>query len=125
MKLIVLNLPRDFTKGDMVKLFRPYGKLGECTLVIDERNWSSKGFGFIEYPSDADAEAAIAALHGRKFGKKSLRVKEAEEPVKRVYVKERVYVEGADEPDQETDAEEETQEAQEDSAVKTDAEDEA
>lgn len=79
MKLIVLNIPRDFTKLDLIKLFASHGKVGKCTLVMDENNKSSKGFGFVEM-ADEDAEAAIKALNGRKFGKKKLRVKEATEP---------------------------------------------
>ncbi len=75
MKLIVLNLPRDFTKFDLSKLFKPFGKIKEYTLVMDEENRSSKGFGFVEMEKDTEAEEAIKALHGRKFGKKKLRVK--------------------------------------------------
>ncbi len=78
MKLIVLNLPRDFTEFDLSKLFKPHGKIKECTLVMDEANRSSKGFGFVEMAKDVDAEEAIKALHGRKFGKKKIRVKLAD-----------------------------------------------
>ncbi len=78
MKLIVLNIPRDFTKFDLSKLFKPHGKIKECTIVMDEANRSSKGFGFVEMSKDIEAEEAIKALHGRKFGKKKLRVKPAE-----------------------------------------------
>jgi hypothetical protein len=44
MKLIVLNLPREFTQSDLAALFKAHGELEVCNLVIDDNTGSSKGF---------------------------------------------------------------------------------
>ena len=48
MKLIVLNLPRDFTEDALEELFLPNGKIAACSIVTDEETGTSKGFGFVE-----------------------------------------------------------------------------
>ena len=78
MKLIVLNLPRDLTEGDLAELFRVHGDIAACNLVLDDRTGASKGFGFVETVSDDTAEAAIAVLHGSVLNNQKIRVKPAE-----------------------------------------------
>jgi RNA recognition motif-containing protein len=75
MKLIVLNLPRDFTEDTLAKLFKAHGDIKACDLVIDEKTGQSKGFGFIEMALEHEAEIAIKALHGSKLSKNTIRVK--------------------------------------------------
>ena len=78
MKLIVLNLPRDFSQTDLAALFEAYGEVKVCNLVMDEGNAGSKGFGFVNMAQQQDAEIAIEKLHGSKFGKNKIRVKVAD-----------------------------------------------
>ena len=78
MKLIALNLPRDFSENDLAKLFKGHGNIKGCTLVIDENTGKSKGFGFVEMALAHEGEAAIKALHGSKVGKEKIRVKQAD-----------------------------------------------
>jgi RNA recognition motif-containing protein len=75
MKLIVLNLPREFTQSELAALFTAYGELEVCNLVIDDDTGSSKGFGFVSMSQKQDAEIAVERLHGSKMGKNTIRVK--------------------------------------------------
>lgn len=77
MKLYVGNLSRDVTQEDLKELFSPFGELGEVTVIMDRINNVSKGFGFIEMPKKAEAEAAIAALQGKEFKGRAMTVNEA------------------------------------------------
>ncbi len=78
MKLIVLNLPREFSENDLAKLFKTHGNIKGCDLVMDENTGVSKGFGFVEMALEHEAEVAIAELHGIKIKKCKIRVKPAE-----------------------------------------------
>jgi RNA recognition motif-containing protein len=78
MKLIALNLPRDFSEQELAELFKAYGNIRSCTLVLNEDTGKSKGFGFVEMALAHEGEAAIKALHGSKVGKEKIRVKQAE-----------------------------------------------
>ncbi len=75
MKLIVLNLPRDFNEASLVELFKAYGDVGICNIVMDDNTNISKGFGFVEMVKENEATTAITALHHSKLGKNKIRVK--------------------------------------------------
>lgn len=77
MKLIALNLPRDFSEQDLEKLFHNYGKVLACDLVLDGETGASKGFGFVEMALEEEAMAAIEKLHGTKVKQNKIRVKPA------------------------------------------------
>ena len=78
MKLIILNLPREFTQSDLAALFTAHGELEVCNLVIDDNTGLSKGFGFVSMLHKQDAGTAIEKLHGSKVGKNKIRVKSAD-----------------------------------------------
>lgn len=75
MKLIVLNLPRAFSENDLAKLFKTYGNIRGCSLVMDEKTGGSKGFGFVEMAVAHEGETAIKELNGRMVDQKKIRVK--------------------------------------------------
>ncbi len=50
----------------------------ECNLVLDQATAKSKGFGFVIMPNDAEAKAALSALHETRVAKNKIRVKIAE-----------------------------------------------
>jgi len=83
MKLIALNLPRDFSEDALAKLFKAYGNIKSCDLVIDEKTGKSKGFGFVEMALEHEAKIAIEKLHGSRvesaLGREKIRVKAADE----------------------------------------------
>lgn len=75
MKIMALNLPRDFDENALAALFKTYGNIRDCTLVLDKETGKSKGFGFVEMALEHEGKEAIQALHGKKIGKKKIRVK--------------------------------------------------
>lgn len=75
MNITVLNLARDTTAQDLIKLFTTYGAVQLCDIVMDKQTGLSKGFAFIKMLNDEEANAAITALHGQNFGGKKIRVK--------------------------------------------------
>jgi len=77
MKLIALNLPRDFSEQDLVELFKVYGNVIDCDLVLDDETGSSKGFGFVEMELEQEALDAISKLHESKVKQQKIRVKPA------------------------------------------------
>lgn len=78
MKLLVRNLSRSTTEEEIRILFSKFGKIKECTLVLDQASGKSKGFGFVEMPDHKEAEAALSALHETRVAKNRIRVKVAE-----------------------------------------------
>jgi len=77
MKLMALNLPRDFNQRDLEKLFTAHGAVTACTLVLDDKSGASKGFGFVEMELEEEAMVAIEKLHGTKIKQNKIRVKPA------------------------------------------------
>ncbi|MBL4692699.1 MAG: RNA-binding protein [Magnetovibrio sp.] len=78
MKLIALNLPRDFDSQSLENLFKAYGNVTSCTVVLDGQSGASKGFGFVEMEREEDAKVAIEKLHGTKVKQNKIRVKPAQ-----------------------------------------------
>ncbi len=78
MKLMILNLPRDFEEQALAELFKTHGNIKGCTLVIDKETGKSKGFGFVEMALEHEGLIAIEALHGTQIGKNKIRVKQAD-----------------------------------------------
>ena len=76
MKLIILNLPRNFDEQSLALLFKKIGDIKSCDLVIDKETNISKGFWFVEMAHSHDAENAINQLHGSKLGNNKIRVKQ-------------------------------------------------
>ncbi len=77
MKLRVLNLPRNYTENELAKLFKAYGNIKGCTIVMDEKTGTSKGFGFVEMALKHEGEIAVQELNGSIVNKNKIRVKAA------------------------------------------------
>ena len=75
MKLITLNLPRDFSEQELEKLFKVHGNVIACTLVLDNKSGASKGFGFVEMELEEEAMVVIEQIHGIKVNNNKIRVK--------------------------------------------------
>lgn len=76
-KLYVGNLGYDVSSSDLEALLAPHGTVLSAEVISDRMTGRSKGFGFVEMDSDADAQAAIAALNGQSHGGRTLTVNEA------------------------------------------------
>ena len=76
-KLYVGNLGYDVSDPDLEQLFAGHGTVDSVNVITDRSTGQSKGFGFVEMNSDAEAGAAIAALDGKDFGGRAIKVNEA------------------------------------------------
>ena len=76
-KLYVGNLPYTFRDSDLEQTFSQYGSVSSAKVMMERDTGRSKGFGFVEMGSDAEAQAAIQAVHGQNFGGRDLVVNEA------------------------------------------------
>jgi cold-inducible RNA-binding protein len=74
LKLYVGNLPYTVTEDDLRTLFAEAGNVSSVTLIKDRDSGRSKGFGFVEMSSQAEAEQAIKLLNGRHYGDRDLTV---------------------------------------------------
>ena len=78
MKLLVRNLDRNLSEASLRELFEPFGKIQSCSLVMDQKSGTSKGFGFIEMPIPGEAKAAMKQLNGSDVSGLAIRVKKAD-----------------------------------------------
>ncbi len=76
-KLYVGNLSYDVSSSDLETLLSAHGTVVSAEVITDRSTGQSKGFGFVEMDSEADAQAAIAALDGKPHGDRTLTVNEA------------------------------------------------
>jgi len=76
-KLYVGNLPYSFRDEDLQQAFASHGSVSSAKVMMERDTGRSKGFGFVEMGSDAEAQAAINALNGQQFGGRGLVVNEA------------------------------------------------
>jgi RNA recognition motif-containing protein len=76
-KLYVGNLSYEVTSSDLEALLSAHGTVLSAEVINDRATGRSKGFGFVEMESDAEADAAIAALNGKQHGSRALTVNEA------------------------------------------------
>src|SRR5215217_2183990 len=76
-KLYVGNLSYDVDSSALESLFTPHGSVTSAQIINDRDTGRSKGFGFVEMSSDAEATAAIGALNGQDNGGRPLTVNEA------------------------------------------------
>jgi len=76
-KLYVGNLGYDVSGPDLERLFADHGTVDSVAVINDRGTGQSKGFGFVEMSTDAEAQAAIAALDGRDHSGRPMKVNEA------------------------------------------------
>ena len=76
-KLYVGNLPYSFRDNDLEQSFSQYGAVSSAKVMMERDTGRSKGFGFVEMGSDAEAQAAIEGMNGQQIGGRGLVVNEA------------------------------------------------
>ena len=76
-KLYVGNLPYSVRDGDLEQAFGEFGAVTSAKVMMERDTGRSKGFGFVEMGSDAEAQAAIEGMNGQSLGGRSLVVNEA------------------------------------------------
>ena len=82
-KLYVGNLPYSATEQELSDKFSASGTVESAKLITDRDTGRSKGFGFIEMATDAEAQAAIESLNGTDYDGRPMKVNEAKPQQKR------------------------------------------
>lgn len=76
-KLYVGNLPYSVRDNDLEQAFGQFGAVTSAKVMMERDTGRSKGFGFVEMGSDAEAQAAINGMNGQPLGGRSVVVNEA------------------------------------------------
>jgi hypothetical protein len=76
-KLYVGNLPYSVRDSDLEQAFAQFGAVTSAKVMMERETGRSKGFGFVEMGSDAEAQAAINGMNGQPLGGRSVVVNEA------------------------------------------------
>ena len=76
-KLYVGNLPYQVRDSDLEQAFGQFGQVTSAKVMMERETGRSKGFGFVEMGSDAEAQAAIEGMNGQSMGGRSVVVNEA------------------------------------------------
>lgn len=89
MNIYVGNLPYAVTEAELRSLFEEHGEVSSANVIIDRQTGRSKGFGFVEMPTDSEAETAINALNESPLKGRNIKVNQArpraERPPRRSY----------------------------------------
>lgn len=78
MDIYVGNLPYKADDSSLNELFSQHGNVTSARVIMDKFTGDSKGFGFVEMPDKAEANAAINALNEQDFMGRNLRVNESQ-----------------------------------------------
>ncbi|MFO7739815.1 MAG: RNA-binding protein [Desulfatiglandaceae bacterium] len=77
MNIYVGNLSYDVTEDELHKAFESYGHVESAKVISDTYTGRSKGFGFVEMPTEAEAQAAIDGLNGTELKGRTVTVNQA------------------------------------------------
>jgi RNA recognition motif-containing protein len=77
MNIYVGNLAYSVTDNDLRDAFAEFGEVSRANVIMDRDTGRSKGFGFVEMPDNAQAEAAINGLNEKPLSGRAIRVNEA------------------------------------------------
>ena len=73
-KIYVGNLPYSVTDEKLSEMFSEHGEVSEAKVIIDKFSGRSKGFGFVTFAKDEDAEKAVKAMEGKETEGRELKV---------------------------------------------------
>ncbi len=76
-KLFIGSLPWSVNDAELKTLFEPYGNVQSAKVITDKQTRRSKGFGFVEFETEAEASAAINALNETEIKGRKIVVSEA------------------------------------------------
>ena len=74
MNIYVGNLSRDVTEDELQQAFEAHGQVATASIITDRFSGESRGFGFVEMPDKAEAQAAITELNGKDLKGNVLRI---------------------------------------------------
>ncbi len=76
-RLYVGSLPFETNDAQLQEVFAPFGQVVSSKVIVDKFSGKSKGFGFVEMGTEAEAQAAIQKLNGSTLGSRQIAVNEA------------------------------------------------
>ncbi len=82
-KLFVGNLAWETTEEELLNLFSQYGEVEDHVILKDKFSGRSKGFGFVTFSNDEEADKAVSELDQSEFKERKLVVNEARPPRER------------------------------------------
>ena len=77
MNIYVGNLSYEVTDEDLREAFAAFGEVSSARVIRDRDSGRSRGFGFVEMPTQAEAQAAIQGLNGKDLKGRDLNINEA------------------------------------------------
>ena len=77
MNIYVGNLPYSVSEDELRAMFSEFGEVASVNLITDKFTGKAKGFGFVEMPKQAEAEAAIKALNEKDLKGRNMKVNQA------------------------------------------------
>ena len=77
MNIHVGNLSLEATEQELQEAFKAFGQVTSVNIIKDRDSGHSRGFGFVEMPIKAEAQAAISGLNGKEMKERTLTVSEA------------------------------------------------
>ncbi len=77
MNIYIGNLSYDVSEGNLRQAFEAFGQVSSARIVKDKYNGQPRGFGFVEMPDRAEAQAAIRSLNGKGLLGNQMSVNEA------------------------------------------------
>jgi RNA recognition motif-containing protein len=77
MNIFVGNLSRDVSPEDLRQAFEAHGEVSSVNIIKDKYSGEPRGFGFVEMPNKAEAQAAIENLNGKELRGQEMNVNEA------------------------------------------------
>lgn len=83
MNIYVGNLSYSVTEDSLRSLFSEFGDIESAKVISDRHSGQSKGFGFVDMPSNSEADKAIKALNGKFIDGRNIKVNPADPGGKR------------------------------------------
>ena len=77
MNIYVGNLSYMVNEEDLLEIFKEYGGVSSCRIIMDKLSGRSKGFGFVEMENQDHAKKAISELNGAMYEDRDMIVNEA------------------------------------------------
>ena len=77
MNIYIGNMSFDVTEADLRQAFEGFGQVESVRIIQDRYTGRSKGFGFVDMPTEAEAQSAIEGLNGTDLKGRSINVNEA------------------------------------------------
>jgi len=77
MNIYVGNLAREVTEDELREAFEAFGEVTSAKIITDRISGESRGFGFVEMPTDAEAQEAMSGMDGKELKGRPIKANKA------------------------------------------------